>query len=92
MVCHAAKDEHGGFRGECCKERLMNKMEEDEEPCIKQEEDGRVTPQEETRASTEDNTSEGRLLADEEDSETSMDSTHRKRVARHSISKEQVST
>lgn len=89
MVCHAAKDEHGGFRGECCKERLTNKMEEDEEPCIKQEEDGRVTPQEETRASIEDNTSEGRLLADEEDSQASMDSTHRKRVARHSVSKEQ---
>uniref|UniRef100_A0A131YLZ0 Histone-lysine N-methyltransferase MLL3 n=1 Tax=Rhipicephalus appendiculatus TaxID=34631 RepID=A0A131YLZ0_RHIAP len=90
VVCHAAKEEHGGFRGECCKERLTNKFDEDEEPCIKQEEDDRATtPQEETRASAEDNNSDSRLLADEEDSQASMDSTHRKRAARHSISKEQ---
>ncbi|KAL3211546.1 hypothetical protein MRX96_036364 [Rhipicephalus microplus] len=86
VVCHAAKDEHGGFRGECCKERLTTKMDEDEEPCIKREEDDRaITPQEETRASVEDNNSESRLLVDEEDSQASMDSTHRKRAARHSI-------
>lgn len=89
VVCHAAKDEHGGFRGECCKERPTHKMDEDEEPCVKQEEDDRATPQEETQASAEDNNSESRLLADEEDSQASMDSTHRKRTASRSISKEQ---
>ncbi|KAK8781094.1 hypothetical protein V5799_017565, partial [Amblyomma americanum] len=91
VVCHAAKDERGGFRGECCKERPNKVEDEEEEPCIKQEDNSRaVTPhQDDARADAED-TAEQRSLADEEDSQASAGSVHRKRTAaQHSLHKEQ---
>lgn len=94
VVCHAAKEEHsaGGFRGECCRERPSSKaVDQEEELCSSSSIKAEAAGGGDSRATTPlDDAADGRSFADEEDSQASIDSTHRKRASRHSLHRDQV--